>query len=46
MRRYPGVLIGRLGINKEYKHQGIGSDLMTFIKHGSLMQETKQGVAF
>ena len=32
MRRYPGVLIGRLGINKEYKHQGIGSDLMTFIK--------------
>ena len=23
MRRYPGVLIGRLGINKEYKHQGL-----------------------
>ena len=32
MRRYPGVLIGRLGINVNFAHRGISSELMEFIK--------------
>lgn len=32
MRRYPSVLIGRLGINVEFAHRGISSELMEFIK--------------
>ncbi len=32
LKRYPGVLIGRLAVNKELAHQGIGSALMNFIK--------------
>ena len=32
MRRYPGVLIGRLGINVGFAHRGIGSELIEFIK--------------
>ena len=46
MRRYPGVFIGRLGINKEYKHQGIGSDLMTFIKSWFIDAGNKTGCRF
>ena len=46
MHRYPGVLIGRLGINKEYKHQGIGSDLMTFIKSWFIDAGNKTGCRF
>lgn len=32
LKQYPGVLIGRLAVNKELAHQGIGSALMNFIK--------------
>ena len=32
LRRYPAVLIGRLGTNKEFIGQGIGSAVMDFIK--------------
>ena len=32
LKRYPGVLIGRLAVNKSLAHQGIGTALMTFIK--------------
>lgn len=46
MRRYPGVLIGRLGINIEFKHQGIGSDLMEFIKSWFLDAGNKTGCRF
>ena len=28
MRRYPGVLIGRLGINAEFRNHGIGTELL------------------
>lgn len=27
MRRYPGVLIGRLGINAGFRNHGIGTEL-------------------
>lgn len=46
MRRYPAVLIGRLGINIDYKHQGIGSDLMTFIKSWFIDAGNKTGCRF
>ena len=32
MRRYPAVLIGRLGVNRDFAHKGIGTELMEFIK--------------
>lgn len=32
MKSYPAVLIGRLGVNQEYKRRGIGVELMDFIK--------------
>lgn len=32
MRRFPGVLIGRLGVSQEFQGKGIGTELMDFIK--------------
>lgn len=46
MRRYPGVLIGRLGINVDYKHCGVGSDLMTFVKSWFIDAGNKTGCRF
>ena len=43
MRRYPGVLIGRLGINVDFAHRGIGSELMEFIKSWFLDAGNKTG---
>lgn len=46
MRRYPGVLIGRLGINKNFAHCGIGSELMEFIKSWFIDAGNKTGCRF
>lgn len=46
MRRYPGVLIGRLGINEVFTHQGIGTELMDFIKSWFIDDENKTGCRF
>ena len=46
MRRYPGVLIGRLGINMDFAHRGIGSELMEFIKSWFLDAGNKTGCRF
>ena len=32
LKNYPAALIGRLGVNKYYSGQGIGTELMTYIK--------------
>lgn len=32
LKRYPGILIGRLAVNQGMAHQGIGTALMNFIK--------------
>ena len=32
LKRYPGILIGRLAVNQEMAHQGLGTALMNFIK--------------
>lgn len=46
MRRYPGVLIGRLGINVNFSHKGIGSELMEFIKSWFIDAGNKTGCRF
>ena len=46
LRRYPGVLVGRLGINSEFAKQGIGSAVMTFIKTWFRSDENKTGCRF
>lgn len=46
MRRYPGVLIGRLGINVEFGHHGIGTELLDFIKSWFIDEENKTGCRF
>lgn len=46
MSRYPAVLIGRLGINTNYKRHGIGTDLMTFIKSWFIDTANKTGCRF
>ena len=46
LRRYPGVLVGRLGINEEYAKQGFGSAVMTFIKTWFRSDENKTGCRF
>lgn len=33
LRRYPAVLLGRLGTNKDFTGKGIGSAVMNFIKY-------------
>ena len=32
LKSYPGILIGRLGVSKEFSGQGVGSQLMDIIK--------------
>ena len=32
LSRFPGVLIGRLAVSKKYKHQGVGSQVLKFLK--------------
>lgn len=44
LRHYPGVLVGRLGINEEYAKQGFGSAVMTFIKTWFRSDENKTGL--
>lgn len=46
MRRYPGVLIGRLGINESFAHSGIGTELMFFLKSWFIDEANKTGCRF
>jgi GNAT superfamily N-acetyltransferase len=46
LRRYPGVLIGRLGVNKDYTGRGIGSEALSFIKYWFLSSSNKTGCRF
>ena len=32
LKRYPGILIGRLGVSEKFAHQGIGSQVLEVIK--------------
>ena len=45
-KSYPAVLIGRLGVNENFKNRGIGSELMNFIKSWFIEQNNKTGCRF
>lgn len=45
-KSYPAVLIGRLGVNENFKNRGIGSELMNFIKSWFIDQNNKTGCRF
>ena len=45
-RSYPAVLIGRLGVNQEFKGMGIGPELMNFIKAWFIDGQNKTGCRF
>jgi GNAT superfamily N-acetyltransferase len=42
---YPAVKIGRFGVDKKYQHEGIGSQMMEFIKR-LFIYESKSGCRF
>lgn len=46
LRRYPGVLVGRLGTNVEFAKRGFGSAVMDFIKAWFRSDENKTGCRF
>ncbi len=46
MNHYPAVLIGRLGVNVKYAKQGIGTELMNFIKAWFIDEENKTGCRY
>ena len=33
MRRYPAILIGRLAVNEDFADKGVGSELLSLLKH-------------
>ena len=43
LSRFPGVLIGRLAVAEQYAGQGIGSEIMDFVKLWFLSEENKTG---
>jgi GNAT superfamily N-acetyltransferase len=45
-KSYPAVLIGRLGVNKDFKGKGIGQELMDFIKSWFIDIGNKTGCRF
>lgn len=45
-RSYPAVLIGRLGVNKDFARKNIGCDLMDFIKAWFVDGQNKTGCRF
>lgn len=45
-RSYPAVLIGRLGVNHNFKGVGIGRELMNFIKSWFIDSNNKTGCRF
>ena len=45
-RSYPAVLIGRIGVNKEFQGLQIGSQLLNFIKAWFCHKDNKTGCRF
>lgn len=46
LKSYPSVLIGRLGVNKEFEGMGIGKELMNFVKAWFVDGNNKTGCRF
>ena len=45
-RNYPAVLIGRLGVSKNFRNQKLGSQIIDFIKAWFLSNHNKTGCRF
>lgn len=45
-KSYPAVLIGRLGVSKEFTSLGIGTELLNFIKSWFIERDNKTGCRF
>lgn len=45
-RNYPAVLIGRLGVDKEFQSKHIGSEIIEFIKYWFIEPNNKTGCRF
>lgn len=45
-KNYPGVLIGRLGVNTKYHNSGIGSQTLDFVKAWFVSDDNKTGCRF
>ena len=46
LRRYPGLLIGRLGVVYHFQNRGIGADLLSFISSWFTDDENRSGCRF
>lgn len=46
LKSFPAVLIGRLGVSKDFEGKGIGKELMEFIKSWFIDSENKTGCRF
>ena len=46
MRRYPAVLLGRLGVNRTFANKGVGTELMDFIKRWFVQPDNKTGCRY
>lgn len=46
MRRYPGVLVGRLAVDRHFARHGIGSEVLQFIKQWFISPDNKTGCRF
>ena len=46
MRRYPAVLIGRLGISTKFQHLHVGTEVMDFIKSWFVEPYNKTGCRY
>jgi len=46
MRRYPAVLIGRLGVDTKFANKGIGTELMQIIKFWFVEPDNKAAVRY
>lgn len=46
MRSYPAVLIGRLGVNSDFSRNGVGGEVLDFIKSWFIQKNNKTGCRF
>lgn len=46
LNRYPGVLLGRIGVNTKYADKGIGSEAIDFIKEWFITEDIISGCRF
>ena len=46
LNRYPGILVGRIGVNSEFARKGVGSEVLDFVKEWFADEANKSGCRF